>query len=108
MKNYIFTLLLLCTASIAYADRIVRYIETPDYDQQEVYEYTPRMCYYQRPIVKKTVYYKPKTRVIYKRRPIVIRPAVNRVRIAEHSTSPFVSGLIGFGLGTILGNALSK
>lgn len=140
MKQYLVALFLLCSAGIIQADRIVRVIEEPDYeDTEEVYDYeddndndnnendeyeTPstRVRYYQRPVIKKTVYIQrpsrrlmamadTPSRVVYVQ-PRPVRHIVYRRPVCVYRNtscgSTFVSGLVGFGLGTALGTALAR
>lgn len=94
------TLLLLCTASIAQADRLVRIIEEPVYST---------VRYYPRPVIKKTVYIQQPRRTVYIQQPrqIVYRRPVY-IHRRETYANAIAAGLVGLGFGTLLGSALSQ
>ncbi|MDR3646938.1 MAG: hypothetical protein P4L22_05365 [Candidatus Babeliales bacterium] len=132
MKQYIFALLLLCSASIAQADRIVRvtqpsyteiydndyddeYNDEDDYDNDENDEYetsSRNVRCYQRPVIKKTVYIQKPRRIVYIQprpvRHIVYRRPVCVYRRTSCGGSSVAAGLVGLGFGTMLGAALSQ
>jgi hypothetical protein len=133
MNKQIFILFLLCSASLVKADRIVRMLEKPkeviqaneyqedynedDYEDEEYEKEEPscKKCCCHRPIIQKTVYIQ-QPRPVYRRivyvQPRPIRQVVYRRPVCVYRTepcaSPIVSGLVGFGVGTILGTALAQ
>jgi hypothetical protein len=107
MKKYIFALILLCTASIAQAARIVRIIEEPAYEYGYVSPYH-RVRYYPRPVIKRTVYVQQPRRTVYiQPRQVVYRRPVYVTR-RENCGSAVAAGLVGLGFGTLLGSALAQ